>query len=228
MIFAYGGLCNRIRVILSGLALEPEKPLVIVWKKEPAVSGSHFLEVFQPIPKVKFVDTFVGKEIRKECHELCPESEWRHLVKLLKPKPPVQSRINKVLDKLTRPFIAVHVRRTDLIPRLDDPGYDSFFKFIDDFLTARHRSNSHTNIFGSDKYEPNVYVATDNAETLAVFATRYGSRLVSCGARYAPTRKRQTELADAVVDMFVCAEAEHFMGTPKSSFSEMIEQIRTV
>ena len=81
-----------------------------------------------------------------------------------------------------------------------------------------------------------VFLATDNAATQRRFVQRYGERLRvttsigDCRNDSTESRlvERHTPLRLAVVDMFVCVEAEVFKGSPWSSFSDAIAHMRTV
>lgn len=72
-----------------------------------------------------------------------------------------------------------------------------------------------------------IYIATDNRETQDIFRKKYGNRMFVKLMNKKDSELRQTSVQDAVVDIYVCAGARHFMGTPKSSFTELISYIRS-
>ena len=80
--------------------------------------------------------------------------------------------------------------------------------------------------------EHNVYLATDNAVTQRRFLehSSFGARVHTCARIEADaTRLRQTDLADAAVDILTCAAASGpFKGTYTSSFSDAILRLRTL
>jgi hypothetical protein len=89
----------------------------------------------------------------------------------------------------------------------------------------------------ADRYPTHqIFLATDNAATQRRFTQRYGERLrvttsiSDClnDSTEARLVERHTPLRLAVVDMFVCVEAEVFKGSPWSSFSDAIAHMRTV
>jgi hypothetical protein len=78
-----------------------------------------------------------------------------------------------------------------------------------------------------------VYLATDNGETQAQVLAAFSEGRVHVGARISGGARqdmndhhRNGTLADAAVDLFVCAGAEQFLGAGFGSFSATIEILR--
>jgi len=99
------------------------------------------------------------------------------------------------------------------------------------------KDNGEYEAFAARHPEHRIFLATDNAETQTHFARRFGERLVvtaqigtDCSRAIAPNEvERHTPLSrDAVIDLFVCATAEVFKGSPWSSFSDAICHMRRV
>ena len=85
----------------------------------------------------------------------------------------------------------------------------------EDFITFLNKNN-----------EYNIYLATDNTETQNKFLKLYPKRLKYIKKINDTTSHRNTDLQDALTDMFVCALSNKFEGTYYSSFSQFIELIR--
>ena len=72
-----------------------------------------------------------------------------------------------------------------------------------------------------------LYLATDCRATYARYAERYSARMkATTERRYSSYCHRQTTLVEAVLDLFMCARAVHFMGSSGSSFSDAIMHLR--
>ena len=70
-----------------------------------------------------------------------------------------------------------------------------------------------------------IYIATDNVDTQDKFIDIYGKRMIYKKI-FKSEKLRQTSVQDAVKDMYVCAGAKYFMGSPWSSFTDTITEIR--
>ena len=114
-------------------------------------------------------------------------------------------------------YVAAHIRRTDHWTagiteeqQTSDASFERFFE--------RH--------VASDA----LFLATDNADTQRRFARRFGSSSKPLHHKPIASRVdlRQTEVRDAVIDLFCCAGARVFAGSYGSSFSDTIVQLRSV
>jgi len=108
---------------------------------------------------------------------------------------------------------------TDFVEKImkttaDKVSYEPFFNFID-------KSNCN-----------DVYLATDNKNTQQVFIEKYGSRIFFCEDLSESTLTKfgsdgRFTSADAIyMDLFMCRDADKFMGTYKSTFSDFIKILR--
>ena len=87
--------------------------------------------------------------------------------------------------------------------------------------------------FIEDNKEGSLYIATDNAETYNKFQEKYEDRVLikeyhPKGLNESAVALRKTSLWSAVIDLFMCINANKFLGTQKSSFTDTIQQIRMV
>ncbi len=212
---AVGGLCNRLRAILSYLD-EFGPPMHVVWAPDKAVAYGKFEDVFEPIPGVSFSTEgpFDVEDFQWFGHGHRPN--WFPF-RLLKPTQNVLDSCHAA--KPVKPYKAVHIRRTDhtsIQVDLSQPyPDDAFFAFLDE-----------------DDAQP-FYLATDNAETQRKYSSRYGSRcktyadvVSGCEVQEFNNPQRHTDLFHAVVDLYVCADAGEFMGSPVSTFSETVNGLR--
>jgi hypothetical protein len=207
-----GGLCNRLRVIVSYLLVARLKKerLVVCWMPHPACP-TLFRDLF-------ITPTATDLEIHepalgpKGCPTTCyphteapPEREWLStIMEVLVPIPPLQVRIDELLTALGPDFTAVHIRRTD-----HNSNYDKDTDYV---------------AFGLGGKGP-VFAATDNIQSMITLRRGLGDRLVY-GGKFAKAGIRMTAVSDAVVDLWTSARASRFKGTYYSSFSDWIEMMR--
>ncbi len=209
------GLSNRLRVLLSFIPFcqANTTQLLVYWPISSPCNG-FFPQLFQPIQNVKFTQK-QPKQIHYSLNKRCPNTTSDY--NLLKPQPNIQTVIDQHIETLNKTFIAVHIRRTDLINHAKKCNVpittdDEFIKFINE-----------------QPKEQRIYLATDNHETQRKFAELYKERIYM-NILINPNTKgqRKTFLQDAVIDIFVCAKAKSFKGTNFSSFTDLIKDIRKI
>jgi len=215
IIYAHGGLANRLRVILSFRSVYG--PIDVLWKTDTQVSGARFVDVFEPLKNVRFVYTTETFDT-STCHP-CPEAKpgWQNSYRELTLLPAHRATLASLTAN--RPYSAVHIRRTDHVQLAK--SYDKFT--TDDQFVAWLR-NAHSPI----------YLATDNGSTQAQFLAEIaetGKQVIVHGRirEHAEQDKhdhRNTGLADAAIDLFACAGAAWFMGSGASSFSDTATMLR--
>jgi hypothetical protein len=71
-----------------------------------------------------------------------------------------------------------------------------------------------------------IYLATDNLGTQTAFYDMYKDRIKSIEFIKPSNNLRQTDLKQAVKDLFLCIKANEFKGSGYSSFTELIIAIR--
>lgn len=216
-----GGLGNRIQSIFAYRRLVVGT-LDVLWEPSDAVSHGRWDDVFLPLEGVRFHDRRFGfgygHKVLSVDH--APSESWRADVGELKPTAEVQAEIDKVLATLPLDTAAIHVRRTDYVQCAWAHGLS--LPPLKDYASFAQGAEA-------------VYLATDNAETQKkIHDLLPGStRLVGTSPALHSTEKqafgddrRHTSLLEAVVDLFVCARASRFMGTPGSTFTSTIEALR--
>ncbi len=210
-----GGLCNKIRVVFSFVVRTRlnNRNLIVVWDYDKDCNGL-FLDYFEPIKGVSFVIQTDKKIDYEGCYANKSYDRKLYIESLreLKPNLRIQKEINKMINReLTPNYNAVHIRRTDHVKLATDKGkYTSDQEFIDFIL----KNN-----------DVKIYLATDNRET-----QRYFIKLPNT-IYHKPIQdkkdKRQTSLEEAVIDLFICVKAKKFKGTYCSSFTELIDILRS-
>ena len=218
-----GGLCNRLRAILSYRALHGS--VQVVWDANEYVSHAHFLDVFEPLHGVSFVEG--AWDVEDYAPAVGAPEGWELGYAELRPVVEIRSRLIYHLPFYgwrCRPdamilYDAVHVRRTDHVPNVESRGdkVEHMSEFVRWALAGQR----------------DVYVATDNLTTqrglllLLEGRGQIGTELPdSADVQGLTDHHRNGTLADAVVDLYVCAGATRFKGTRGSSFTDTIEILR--
>jgi len=188
-------------------ARKQNESITMVWTVTPECPGN-FSDCFEPIEGVEMVSQLIceNQEWRK-----LPEEAYQCLRDNLKPKPFVMEIVNGWKQKLGNDYVALHVRRTDYIAHAQRfggaPAMTEYYNLAKPFSS-----------------EP-LFLATDNRWTQCEFEKVYGDRV-----HFIPIvpseNLRQTSLLNAVVDLYICVGAKHFIGSPWSSFTRVISELR--
>lgn len=222
ILHAVGGLCNRLRAIFGWRALHGGQ-LKVVWDADEYVSRARWADVFEPLLRVEFVEGPPWDVEAWAQPEVAPVN-WDHgFVTDLRPVPAIAQRIAGI--GTMGDLAAIHVRRTDHLPNAGLCGVH--VEGLEDFVLWAENACLLT--------RKTCYVATDNRETQAFLMQRLGfygvnaispAELVGTDAQRLTDHHRNGSLADAVVDLYVCASAMVFKGTRGSSFTDTIETMR--
>jgi hypothetical protein len=208
---AQGGLCNRLRTILS----RAEKGLVVYWEPNWEVACGRWDDVLEPLEGIQIVYSRPDHVDMATC-EPAMWRGWQHRLLELRPVRAIEEQIIGWRARLGGEYAAMHIRRTDgsWIAR-EENTYQEDAEFHDFARSFRNKQH--------------VFLATDNGETQRKFHECISnvnlSGLETCGRG---DHTRHSSLEDTVVDFFVCARAQWFKGTRSSSFSTMVEQMREV
>ncbi len=208
-VHVFGGLCNRLRTILSWRAVHG--PLIVAWEPNGEIANERFGDAFAPLAGVTFVDTPAPewpKTLDVHPRAFGWEKEWFTLQRLPGVAPIVAPS-------------AVHVRRTDneVLQRMEgtwqpDDAFIAWCKSVPD----------------------PIYLATDNGTTQAGLAQAIKAMgKVWIAQEAIPARPtdtgnigglRNTGLRTAWADLLSCVYAQHFKGSGSSSFTTTIETMR--
>lgn len=213
-----GGLCNKLRFTFSYYyeAKRLNKHLVVLWEVSRECPG-FFLDYFEPVDGITFVKnnnddiniTKIDYTGCTWCKNFNPSTVF--VYSELKPLPSLISKIINNISILNNDYIAVHVRRTDHVglakkhnAYTDD---EEMFNFI-------------------NKYNKNLYIATDNKDTQDLFYNKYNHQIKILNPIKKSSSLRKTSLEDAIIDLYMCCYATDFKGSDFSSFSGFILQMR--
>lgn len=208
------GLCNYLRVVFSYLLYckKHNKKLVVIWTVTDECPG-FFLDYFEPLEGVTFLKTNPGLTVDFSGDRWHPEYNpyEMFIYSDLKLLPAIKEKVDSISSRLDK-FIAVHIRRTDhtWLAKAEN-NYTDDNKFID---------------FVNQYPDYNLYLATDNRDTQDQFYSLYGNRIKVIKFIQPSISLRQTNIEEAILDMFICIQASHFKGSGWSSFSGTIEQSR--
>lgn len=212
------GLCNRIRVVLSYLAVARSqgRALHVIWLADDACPG-HFLDVFEPLPGVRFVSRATRVDYAGARAHPAVANSWT-LGLLSRPRARIRTRVHQLVAQMPRDYTALHVRRTDHVAYARACGVFRPLRAYAAFARAKRAAA--------------VHVAADSASSVRAIrdSLRGSGARVVCASSHARAGAglRHTSLDDAVFDLFACVYAQHFCGTPASSFTRAIEQLRSV
>jgi hypothetical protein len=202
-----GGLCNRLRTLLSYRASGETD---FIWARDGEIAGAHFNDVFLALPGVRWVEwadkaTCTG--------DPCPYAPvyWRHHYAHL--------GLREKLPRIPRPYAAMHVRRTDHLSYAEQCGGCT----ADSDFAAWLQSAAN-----------DVFLATDNGTTQTDWVRRiqdsgrnaYTAGFIEAHPEENVGGRRNTSLAHAAADLFVCAGANEFRGSHASSFTDTVILLR--
>lgn len=214
IVHAYGGLCNRLRVVLSYRAAGVSE---FRWDADGEIAGAHFGDVFRPLRGVSFVTG--GADLRT-C-DPCPSAPdgWQAAYRELTLIPCHLAAFQRLAA--TRPFGAMHVRRGDHVDYAKSLGT---FTPDDEFVTWLQSAPER------------VYLATDTAKSQraaeAWIMSANRTPIVHSDIASHPEEdvggRRNTDLHIAALDLFACASADSFKGTRESSFSDTVRMLRAM
>lgn len=138
----------------------------------------------------------------------CSQNNY-NFMKLL---PHLKTIIKNEQTKLNDNYIAIHVRRTDIIAtyKAHNEKYIANYDIYDNFI-KENASN-------------NLYIATDNEDSYKHFTSKYKNHTINNNTTFIKTEnRRKTSLKDAIIDLYMCIDSISFLGTKLSSFTDFIE-----
>ena len=227
------GLCNRLRAVLSHrlAALELGCLLTVLWVPSQQCPGN-FTDVFEALSGVQFVAHATAPIVSNEeavhiesnnyhesvrGHRARMELCWAALALV----PQLCQEVDENVLACTGDFVALHVRRTDH-QTLYEPLVVAMQCQVSDTDFQRY-CNAHP--------ELQIFLATDCEDTQRRFLAANPARC-HVGKHsiraHVGSSLRQTSLRASAVDLFTCAEATIFKGSPFSSFSDAICHLRKV
>ena len=113
-------------------------------------------------------------------------------------------RKDEILDG-RKPYIAIHIRRTDHQIAIESSTDDKFCRIIESKLKEKKK----------------IYLATDDVELEHILINRYGNEHIFCNTDDNRSRKSTSGMQNAVIDILCLAESELIYESYGSSFGEM-------
>jgi hypothetical protein len=204
------------------LEIENE-PIYVFWRISNFCNG-HFNDIFTPVPNIILTNVLPCHTISSKyniityytTHDVDSYASDTSLYNMLEPTDVIQQRINHIKNVLGNNYVAIHVRRTDHTELAKNNNNFTQDQAFVDFLKNYKNKN--------------IYIATDNINSQKFFYNIFKKQIKFVkwiNNKNLKYNKRKTTLEDAVVDMFVCAGASHFMGSGYSSMTEIINKLRT-
>lgn len=212
---AIGGLSNRLQAVLSRRG---RGHLDVVWLLDDPPVPVRFEDLFEPLPDVTFHDNGSADVQAWDVVGDAPEG-WELGYRDLKPRKEI---LDRIAELNVGTYAAAHIRRS--------VNHANLARAHGQFTT----DDEFDEWIGALSKPMPAYLATDNAETQRRFLAKWGTRGLIVGREIrsgeADQRDRaiHTSLADAVVDLYVCAGAALFKGSGFSSFTDTIERLRAL
>lgn len=223
-----GGLCNRLRAILSIATTDPSPSLaeaesLILWPVNADCAAS-WNDLFLPLP---FEDLTL-----RPCPFWHRPNIWRlrlnrllhlpyvysgnplraydtALIRHITPQPALIQRIDTLSRSFTPHTIGLHIRRTDNSRAISVSTDDAFIRRIDTLIDADPQAT--------------FFLATDDDALRRHLVTRYAPR-IHCQDIPAE-RHTLTGMQAAVVDLWTLARTTRIIGSHWSSFSSTAAEI---
>ncbi len=250
VIYPTCGLCNYLRVLMSYYLYckSTDKQLICIWNDTYACPG-FFLDYFEPLENVIFLrqkpNNIVINYHGYDCHPNFNDST-KFIYDDLKLLPHMEEEVNKIINKIPDKYTALHIRRTDFV--VFSKEKNNYIK-DDEFINFCNKTNNNYIYLATDNnntqelykniYKNNLYFYNeiDNSISLAIdnnnkkelyqhFVQNKLEHYDKIENYTFVTSRRFTDLNHAIIDIYVCVAADKFMGTPLSSFSYLIEQLR--
>jgi hypothetical protein len=204
------GLCNRLRVIFSYLQTYSE--LSIYWPVDDKICLTHFLDVFNPIENIRFLENEIKKYDYCGYSPICSLENFKLQYLKLNPKKDILDKIQTILSQLGSDFNACHIRRTDHTRiAINKKLYTTDLEYI---LFIRNSPNK-------------VFVATDNLLTQFQLKKIFGNKVIINNSLF-KGKLRNSSLADAFIDIVICSMAKNFKGSGYSSFTDTINIFKNI
>lgn len=228
----YGGLCNRLRAVISASILADSlgRDFQVDWVPDPLTCGCMPGDLFQRFPgsdigadrgglrkvrdetglrRIEAIPAHTDIRIRSQ-GELRPrdldgsqfEAEFRRRLRALQPHPALLSRV----PKAPRGTIGLQIRRSD--------------HWIATRYSPLRLFHEAIGKISGDAARPHIYLATDSPQVAESFAQRYGPRLWQLEGRRAE-RGTVEGVADALVDLLALSRTSLILGSAHSSFGSM-------
>lgn len=216
-----GGLCNRLRVIASGLQWAGSEGLRVHWYVSEEMNAN-YTDVFETPNGVKLVETkgvplfdrlalskripFFGKNWQITCENWLKVLDFS----FVKPTSEMQAIVDSRCAEFPNKVVGVHIRRTDNAESIRLSPSSAFVREMkravdDDGIEA-------------------FFVASDSDEEKRMLRKEFGDNRIITNEHVA-SRSDENGLKDAVVDLLMLSRTNKIIGSGWSSFSEVASYI---
>lgn len=250
LIAAEGGLCNRLRVLLSAAALQPSlsTPIRVAWA-DNAECAARFDQLFEPLHLPPLT---VTPRSWKEAPALRSNAYLPYLYRLFffdaqrknylpayhLPLPFLSQRYPRIylstcyafasyapdlLRQHIRPLPHLQERIDALVAQFVRPTIGVHIRRTDNVESIAH---SPTSLFlAAMEQHPTAsfYLSTDDLSLKATLQKRYGDRLIT---QHTTARRDTLEgIEEAVIDLFVLSRTDRLLGSYWSSFTDTAAEL---
>lgn len=236
-----GGLCNRLRTLYACLALSNvyQIPFVVCWLPsetcncyledllEPVFNNVDSQQIFLELEDCLVNTIYITNtamsasscyaKYLKNSQDISNEDylhKYYDLIRNIPIKPELKQSLTNFLNNNNwqDDIVGIHVRRTDHVKHFSSNPKtanelstdEKFFQIID-----RHIEEGFSRFF----------LATDDAETKAMFEAKYPGRFLSYCREFSNSSLRQTSIQDALLDLYLLSKTKRLIGSNHSTFS---------
>ena len=120
-------------------------------------------------------------------------------------------KIKESLSEITcRPYVSLHIRRTDFLDYFKEKFPDERLPQIDDYISW----------IKNNYPEGRIYVSADDVEVKNLVKENFPGRVINENQYHDKSKVRQTGFVEALIDLAALSRGKVILPTPRSSFSE--------
>ena len=228
VIYLKGGMCNKIRALIGFYYLSKinKVKLYAIWENSHECPGD-YEDLFNNLKNVIILKNSADIKKLKNVHNLgslndfipqnfgAPDGPHFKLYKDLIIKDNLKKKILFFINNNLKgkPSLGLHIRRTDLL----DFQEKLKLKLKDDKYYEKQINN-----FLKENNDGVIYLATDNNDTQSYYKTIYKDKLKFYDVIPINNNLRKTDLSHGLIDIIILSKCNKFVGTFKSSFSDMV------
>ncbi|MDJ0903086.1 MAG: hypothetical protein QNJ55_30240 [Xenococcus sp. MO_188.B8] len=226
------GFADRVYRMTNGIrfAFTCNVPLFIHWPINEKCND-HFLNLFEPINHVKFVDEDTANQLRRHhklvailndffhyntSYQISAEERFSYLR--------LQRKYLRIIQEFVKNnnienVLGFHVRKTDIFSKERQGIKINQYHLFDEIATQTDKK---------------IFMATDNKQTQDDFLQKYGEQIIIYNNLFAVNSQnslRKTSLESAIIELYILAHCQEVFGTKNeagqlvSSFSEMAQDL---
>lgn len=142
------------------------------------------------------------------------ENSHIHYANIIKPIAHIQKKIDLILSEISKPFIGIHIRRTDHFEAAKMSRTELFIELINKELIIN----------------PDIvfYLSTDSIEEAKRIIKIFGSQRIYFDDKKKLQRNTKDGIQQALVDLVLLSKSNRIYGSYRSSFSEVASLLGNV